>query len=396
MKITKVEPIALRVPEIKEPVDGNEDDLLVRIETDEGFEGIGEIDGPPIALAPFIRTVHPGTWWRGFEDLLVGENPLEIERIWEKMYRYSYLYGRSGLIMTVISGLDNALWDLAGKYYKQPVYRLLGGAGKRNSGVVTPYASIYPFGPTEDDVIEKCNKYVKKRGYIAVKFHNHPIGTDDEQALKFVKRAREELGDDIALMLDAAFHFETPEAIKFARSIEPFDIYFLESPLHPDNLNGYAKLSQSTSVLIASGEELTLRQQFVDLMDRGRVDIIQPDTVWVGGITEWKRIARLAHSKGVLCIPHCFRSNITLAANLHASAAVPNSPYAESPLLSSPLARELTNEKFEPGRDGRIKLPDKPGLGITLNKKTLEKYRFDVSEFRYDAPARRRSRSKAG
>ncbi len=391
MKITKVEPIVLRVPEITVPVDGNEDDLLVRIETDEGFDGIGEIDGPPLALSPFVRTVQPGTWWRGFEDILVGENPLEIERIWEKMHRYSYLYGMAGLIRTVMSGLDTALWDLAGKYYKQPVYRLLGAAGRRASGVVTPYASIFPFGPTEDDVIANCKKWVTSRGYIAAKFHNHPIGTDDKKALKFVKRARDELGDGVALMLDAAFHFETPEAITFARSIEPLNIYFLESPLHPDNLNGYAKLSQSTTVQIASGEELTMRPQFEALIDRGRVDIIQPDAIWVGGPTEWKRIARMAHSKGVLCIPHCYRSNINLAANLHSSASVPNSPYVESPISSSPLCKDLTNEKFEPGRDGRIQLSDRPGLGVTLNKKIIDKYWVDVSDFRYkDKPKRRR------
>lgn len=389
MKITKVEPIVLRFWDVPEKA-GYTDAMLVRVETDEGIEGIGEIDGPPLVQLGLIRTVHPGTWWRGLEERLVGENPLEIDRLWDKMYSHSIFYGRAGLIVSAVSGLDFAIWDIAGKHYGEPVYRLLGGRGKQGSGIITPYASVAPFGSSEEEVAKKCRELVKKAGYIAAKFHNHPMGVDDKKALRLIKRAREELGNSIAMMLDAANHYETKDAIKFARSIEPYDIYFLEAPLHCDNLEGYAKLTSSTTVQIAAGEEQTTRLQFIELMDNGMVDVIQPDPIWVGGLTECRRIVRLAQDRGVLFVPHCDKSAINYVANLHLGAAVPNCPYAESPISTPPVYKAIVNERFEPGSDGRIKLPERPGLGITLNKKLIEKYRVDISDFHYRAPTNRR------
>ncbi len=376
MKITKVEPIVLRLPsrELREFKDGNEEALLVRIETDEGIDGIGEIDAPPVAASYLIRAPPAVTWWRGFEELLLGENPLEVGYLWEKMYRESGMYGRRGLITNIISGLDIALWDIAGKHYDQPVYRLLGGGGK---GTATPYLSINPFASTEDEVRQKCRKLVKNSNYRAVKFHNHPIGVDDKRALNFVRVAREELGDDIEIMLDAANHyFEAKQAIRFAKSIEPFNIYFLEAPLLPDNLDGYAKLSGSTSIRIAAGEEQTTRFMYADLMDRGKVDVVQPDATWTGGLTECRRVGQMAYDRGILCVPHCYKSNIGLAANLHLSASLQNSPFVESPISTLPLRRDLTNEKLLPAEEGTIRLSDRPGLGVSLNKKIVERYRY--------------------
>jgi L-rhamnonate dehydratase len=390
MKITKVEVLDLRQPvaELK-PIpppssmaytgdymyyrDGCEETAVVRISTDEGIEGIGEVTTPGTVLEEIVHAPPQATWFRPWEEILVGENPLEVEYLWEKMYRESGMYGRRGLITIALSGLDCALWDITGKYYKQPVYRLLGGGG---NGAVPVYMSFNRFGKTREEIIEKCNR-VKNSNFKAVKFHNHPIGVDDKTALQFVELARKELGDDIVIMLDAAEHYHDPKAaIKFAHDIEPFDIYFLEAALEEENLEGYAKLSEASNVKIASGEGATTRWMCRDLLEKGKIDVIQPDTVWTGGITEVMRVGRIAQDMGALLIPHCYRSRVALASNLQVSAALPNSPYCECPQSPLPLARDLTNEQLEPGTDGKIHLGERPGLGVTLNEKIVQKYLY--------------------
>jgi L-alanine-DL-glutamate epimerase-like enolase superfamily enzyme len=375
MKITKVEPIVLQVR--KPGSDGDEslkDDLVVRIETDEGIEGIGECDGHPLAISNIIRA---GTFshWGCFENLLLGENPLNIEYLWQKMYDSFVNASRRGLTIWAMSGIDVALWDIAGKYYKQPVYRLLGGSGGKDA--VTPYASINSMGRNKDEVIDTCRETVRKPGYRGVKFHTDPVALHDGTQAKLVKIAREELGDEIALMLDLYMAFDTTEAIEFAKSVEPYDIYFLEAALLPDNFDGYAKLSCSTTIRIAAGEENTTRFMLTELMDRGKVDIVQADATEAGGITEVKRIARMALDRGRLYVPHCWKTNISFAANMNVVAATINSPFVEFPIMPGPIRNELTNESFKIGSDGRMKLPDRPGLGVTLNRKIVEKYRYD-------------------
>ena len=375
MKITKIEPIVLRLPEVRDVTDGTQDDLVVKIETDEnGLFGIGEVDAPPTVVKALIQAPLSHSWAKGLEQLLIGENPLNIGYLWEKLYQGSILYGRRGLTLNTLSGIDIALWDLAGKYYKVPVYRLLGG---KASNTVRPYSSIYPFAKSRDEVIEKCNKLVLKQHFTAVKFQCEPIGVDNDKAVEFVKLAREELGDKIDIALDACMVFDTKAAIKFAGLMEPFDIYFIEAALHPDNLEGYGKLSASTSIKIAAGEEQTSRFMFLDLMDRGQVDIVQPDVSRAGGLSETKRVADLANDRGVLCIPHSFKTNIGLAASLHLSAACPNSPLCEMPQSESPLKKYLTKEKFEVNSKGLVEIPERPGLGITLDESIVEKYRYD-------------------
>jgi L-alanine-DL-glutamate epimerase-like enolase superfamily enzyme len=375
MKITNIEPIVLRLPVVKDITDGTQDDLILKIDTDEGITGIGEVDAPPTVVKALMKAPLSHSWARGLEQLLIGEDPLNIGYLWQKLYEGSILYGRRGLVINALSGIDIALWDIAGKFYGVPIYRLLGGS---STGSVTPYSSIYPFARTEEEVVTKCKKLVTRPGFRAVKFQCEPIGVDDKKALKFVKRAREELGDAVEIMLDACMCYDTKGAIRFARSLEVYDIYFLEAALHPDNLTGYAKLSAATSVRIAAGEEQTSRLMYIDLMDKGKVDVIQPDVTRTGGLTESKRIAELAQDRGVLCIPHCYKTNIGLSATLHLSAAMSNSPFAEYPQSTSPLRHDLTNEQFELDGHGKIRLSNRPGLGISLNQKTVEKYRYEA------------------
>ncbi len=388
MKITKVEVMVLRMPDSemkKVPTnlfstteylyyrDGNEEAALIRIETDEGIEGIGELSTLGTVVESVIHAPPQSTWWRAWDEILVGQDPLEVGYLWDRMYRESGMYGGRGFITTVMSGIDCALWDIAGKVRQAASIQ---APRRGRGGTATPYMSFSRFGKTEEEIIERCEK-VKRSNYRAVKFHNHPIGMDDKKALKFVELARHQLGDGIDMMLDAAEHYhDAKEAIKFAHGIEPFNPYFFEAALSEDDLEGYAKLSDATPVKIAAGEGQTTRYMCRELLEKGKIDILQPDTNWSGGITELMRMGRMANDMGRLLIPHTYKSYVGLASNLHVSASLPNSPYCEAPTSPLPLAVNLTNEKIVPEADGKIHLSERPGLGVTLNKETVEKYRF--------------------
>ena len=375
MKITKVEPIVLRVPGAKSSDTdvGLIDDLVVRVETDEGIHGIGECDGHPMVISSIIRgSTFPH--WGDFEQLLIGENPLNIGYLWEKMYNSFANSGRRGLSIWALSGIDVALWDIAGKYHKQPVYQLLGGSGGKDA--VTPYASLNSLGANTDEVIQTCRESIKKPGYRAAKVHTDPKALRDGRMAQFVKTAREELGDEIPLMLDLYMALDANEAIRFAKSVEPYNIGFIEAALQPDNLDGYAKLSYSTTIDIAAGEEQTTRFMLTELMDRGKVDIVQADATEAGGITEVKRVAGLAHDRGRKYIPHCWKTSISFAANMNVVASTINAPYVEFPIIPGVLRNRLTNESFKIDSSGRIKLPERPGLGVTLNEDVVQEYRY--------------------
>ncbi|MDA4123060.1 MAG: mandelate racemase/muconate lactonizing enzyme family protein [Thaumarchaeota archaeon] len=391
MKITKVEPIILQTKKTTPerhigttnlPDEGLLDDLVVRVETDSGIEGIGECDGHPIAVSALIRK---GSFvqWTGFEEVLLGEDPLNVEYLWEKMYLASEINGRRGLGIWAMSGIDIALWDIVGKYYNQPVYKLLGGAGGKDA--VVPYASHNHFATTKeeltDDFVAENLKSVKDAGFRAIKFHCYRRGLRDGSMLNMIRVAREVLGEKTAIMFDAYMGFETTEAIRFAKELEKYNVYFLEAALQPDNFDGYAKLSGSTSVKIAAGEEHTTRFMLTELMDKGKVDIVQADATEAGGITECRRIANLAHDRGKLYLPHCWKTNVSFAANLSLVASSVNSPFMEYPLMPGRIRRELTNEAFTMDSDGTIKLPERPGLGVTLNQKALDEFRYDVPRF---------------
>jgi L-rhamnonate dehydratase len=388
VKITKVEPIILQVPKrnpermsnlVQIPDEGLLDNVVVRVETDEGISGIGECDGHPLAVSALIRK---GSFlqWTGYEEVLLGEDPLKIERLWEKMYTTSEISGRRGLGIWALSGIDVALWDIAGKYHKQPVHKLLGGGEPKQK--VTPYASINEFAVTkkeltDDLVAETCRRLVKEPGYKAVKFHTYRRGLRDGSMLNMIRVARQELGDRVDLMIDAYMGFETDEAIDFAKNLERYNVYFLEAALKPDNIDGYAKLSRSTEINIAAGEEHTTRFMLTDLMDRGGIDIVQADATEAGGITECRRIAALAAERGKLYLPHSWKTNISFAANLSLVAASANSPYMEHAIMPGRLRNELTKESFKMDGDGRMQVPDTPGLGISLNEDIVEQYRFN-------------------
>jgi L-alanine-DL-glutamate epimerase-like enolase superfamily enzyme len=305
--------------------------------------------------------------------IVLDENPLDIDRIWRKLYTRTLMAGRRGLGINVIGAIDMALWDIAGKYYGQPVWRLMGGLQKESA---LPYASL-PTLQRFDDVEEKLLKhqvsFARSRGFKAIKFEE--LVNSRKRDIEAVRLARETAGDDIDLMLDAYYcwpDFRT--ASEAIRELESFKPYFVETPLPVDDLIGMSKLVDKSSIRIASGELLTTINEFVELIDIGRVDIAQPDIGRVGGLSEARRIADYARLRGVQVIPHCWKTGISIAASLHFCLATSNCPYFEflvKELAPSYLRSKLLKKEHEPN-DGSIRPPTSPGLGIELNYDIVE------------------------
>jgi L-rhamnonate dehydratase len=370
MKITAVETFYLRLPEIVERCDGTQDTLVVRIRTDAGITGVGEVDSAPLVAKAIIEAPVSHTIQRGLREVLLGENPLEIERLWDRMYEATLFFGRRGPVIHAMSGVDLALWDIAGKTFRKPVHELLGGARRR---LIRAYASSL-FGETPEATAEKAREFAEG-GFTAVKFGWTPMGMVDEATdVALVREARRGAGDGMDVMIDAGCAWDARTAIQRARRFAEYGIYWLEEPLHPDDLDGYARLSQATEVRIAAGEEESSRYSYLDLMDRGGIDVVQVDVTRCGGLTEGRRIARLAHDRKLPVVNHSFKTGINLAASLHFVATAPTGFILEYPITPSPLRDQLTREKF-PVIDGMVSIPEGPGLGVTLDEETLNRYR---------------------
>jgi L-rhamnonate dehydratase len=369
MKITAVESYYLRLPALEERCAGTQDTLEVRIRTDEGIDGIGEVDSAPLVAQAIIDAPVSHTIQRGLRAVLLGRSPLEIERLWDDMYAATLYFGRRGPVIHAMSGVDLALWDLAGKAYGKPAHELLGGA---RAGSVRAYASSL-FGATPAETRSKAEGF-RDEGFTAVKFGWSPMGADEATDVALVREARQGAGEAMDLMVDAGCIWDAKTAIRRARRFSEFGIAWLEEPLHPDDLEGYARLSAASDVSIAAGEEESSRHSYLDLMDRGRIDVVQVDVTRCGGLTEARRIARLAHDRHLPVVNHSFKTGINLAASLHFVATAPTGFILEYPISPSPLRDQLTREQF-PVVDGRVAVPQSPGLGVTLDEETLQRYR---------------------
>jgi L-alanine-DL-glutamate epimerase-like enolase superfamily enzyme len=374
VKITAVETIALADP-------GKYSMTLVRVRTDAGIDGIGQAESPSLVIDAAIRTRG------GLEDLLKGENPLDVERLWQKMYDRTGLWGRRGVTIAAIGAVETALWDIAGKLLERPVSELIWrsfATVKTPAAVaprVRPYATVYPPGSNDGEVRARLETALS-RGFRAVKFEETPGGfahgtvRDDVRVVEFVRRI---IGDDRDFLIDVQNVWrDVPRALATAKAIEPYNIYFLEAPLPADNLDAYRRLADSTSIPIAAGDwGFTTRFEFADLMERGGVDVVQPSTVRSGGISEILKIAEMAYRRGLLAVPHCWNHIVGVAAAAHIAAVTPNTPYFEYPVAfpPSPLVSGLLLPALEPEPDGWITVPRRPGLGFTLDEDVVKRYR---------------------
>jgi L-alanine-DL-glutamate epimerase-like enolase superfamily enzyme len=370
MKITNVEALYLRQRQVKKQCDSGQDALVVRVSTDAGITGIGEVDSSPMAVKGAIEGPFSHTITAGLRELILGEDPFETEYLWHKMYRQNVYSGRRGIAIHAMSGIDMALWDIKGKALGQPVWKLLGGGFHDKK--IRAYASSL-FGATPEETGLRARRF-RDRGFTAVKFGWDPMGRDEQTDIALVREARKGLGDGPDLMIDAGLVWDAKTAIQRARAFSEQRIFWLEEPLSPDDYTGYAKLSRATDVRIAAGEEESERRSYVELMDRGEIDIVQVDLARCGGFTEAMKIASLAMDRGLPVVNHGFTTYINVAAALHFLNAIPNSFIMEFVAEEETTLRdELTRQRFT-AHDGFVDIPVEPGLGIELDDNAINAY----------------------
>jgi L-alanine-DL-glutamate epimerase-like enolase superfamily enzyme len=268
-----------------------------------------------------------------------------------------------------MSGIEIALWDIVGKATKRPVHQLLGGGFRKK---FRAYASIL-FGDTPAET-ERIGRELAGKGYRAVKFGWGPMGQSEESDIAHVRAARKGIGNDVELMVDAGLCWDTATAIRRAKQFEPFNLTWLEEPLHPDNIQGYARLSAQSPMRIAAGEEICDIKEFQQMMDVGGIDVAQVDVTRVGGLARSKRIGWDSVERHRLCVNHSYKTGINIAASLHFVACLPNTHYFEYCVEQGALRLSLTKQAF-PVVDGDISVPEEPGLGIELNESIVAKYR---------------------
>ena len=387
MKISKIETYSLLIPDFdSDACSSAQDNFVVKVFTDEGLFGIGETDTNPWGVKAIINSPGTHAMGRSFADILIGKDPRNVEGLWHEMNEKTMMTSRRGLGICAMGAIDMALWDLCGKIYNQPVWKLLGGSKKE---YVTPYASLLPEGHTLADysksLVEKTKKS-KELGFKAAKLeicikgpysHNNLQIDDDREFAKIVKLCRNAVGKDMVLMADVAYAWsDWKSALNALDMVKEENLFFIETPIPIEDLEGCSKLARRTNVRIATGEMLQSRFECFETIEKGQVDVIQPDVGRVGGLTEAKRVCDYAEDKGVLVVPHCWKSAIGIAASTHLSATTLSCPYIEflpKELAESQLRKDLVLNEL-PVEDGKIILPEKPGLGIELNEEKLLQY----------------------
>jgi L-alanine-DL-glutamate epimerase-like enolase superfamily enzyme len=387
MQITDIECHVLVQPDYEvQATSSAQDDIVVEVHTDEGITGVGESDINPWIARACIEAPSTHTMGQGLKEMLIGEDPLDVERLWEKLYVGSAMNGRRGAMINSLGALDIALHDLRGKALGKPCYELLGESVR---GAVVPYASLQPevgsFDAYRDALVEWALR-AKDEGFRAAKleatfggpYRHMGIDAPMERAVEVIAAVRAAVGPEFVLMVDVQYAFpDAQTCLQIVREWREFDLFFLETPLPVDDLDGYARVVAEQPIPIAAGEWMTTRFEFLELMDRGRIAVVQPDIGRVGGLTEAKRVSDLAGERGLTVVPHLWKTGISIAAAVHLAAVTPHCAYIEflpRELSESGLRKELTVE--EPTMvEGAIPLPDKPGLGVELDREALERYR---------------------
>lgn len=374
MKITEIETIHLRVPALDADCEWGEDALIVRIHTDTGLVGLGESDSSPTVIKALIEAPKTNLYCTGLRSLLIGENPLEIGRLWQKMYWSTTYVGRRGAGIHAISAIDIALWDIAAKHYGVPLHILLGGKYRES---IPAYGTFIPVDDPQDN--GKIAKDLVAKGITSIKFGGGIFGDDPDIDYEIVRAVREAIGPDIQLQIDVASKWRTAaHALQMCKRLEPFNLNWVEEPVLADDERGYVKLGRQATQKIAGGEALTTCREFQDMLDRYEPDIIQPDITRCGGISEIRKIYDMAQMRGIQLVPHGFSTDILLAASVHFLASCEHGTLMEYSQSDSPLiaGNGLAKEPII-FKSGGLVVPDRPGLGIELDETVLEKYRVE-------------------
>ena len=340
--------------------------LIVRVRTDEGLVGSGEAWGTPELLVPHVELLT---------QIYRGQDPFDSEVLWTRAVNGNYFRGNRGALITALSGIDIALWDLMGKATGRPACKLLGGAARTRllAYASTGYIRSDPFdlhtlqGEAEAAVAE---------GFRAIKIK---IGTGRKGDVARVELVRRIAGDSVLLMVDANACYTAAEAIAVGRALEPYDIHWFEEPVPPEDLQGYAAVSQALDMAVAGGEVEFTRFNFRELISQKLLDIVQVDVCRCGGLGEARNIARMAQAWNLPLVPHAWTSGVGIAATLQFAASLPTYPYGfhepvpplfEYDRAENPLRDQLLQEPFALN-DGWNEVPQGPGLGVTLDEERL-------------------------
>ncbi|HSD34522.1 MAG TPA: mandelate racemase/muconate lactonizing enzyme family protein [Alphaproteobacteria bacterium] len=384
-KIERLEVIPLAAPvQSADDLDGTTETVVVRVFDADGRSGIGETDAPAEVVKSFLEMPTAHLWSRNMSEVLIGADPIELAANWQRMYEGVFWPGRRGLGVHALSAVDVALHDLAGRQHGVPAYKLMGGARRER---LRPYCTIYPGlarGRSVETLMAEIGRQFEAAlaaGYRAVKMEVlfYDLVTDLELA-ELIARGRRMLGEGVQMALDFGYRWRNwHDAKRVLDRIQDCDIFFAEATLQHDDLDGHARLAESSAIRICGAEAAATRWEVREWLERGKVGVVQPNITRAGGLTEIRRIAELCELLGAEVIPHGWKTGITAAAGRHFQAACPAAPLFEvvSPqVYDSLLRRELVSPEPEV-IDGTMALPEAPGLGIELNEELVQRLRTD-------------------
>ena len=374
MEIKNLETFQLSAP-LEIPFGWSQDTIssrsvgLVKITTDDGIVGWGEgCGGPSAAVVEDILA-----------PLIIGENPINRLKLWQKMFHSLYNANLAvGYGGSAISAIDTALWDITGKILGLPIYDLLGGQ-IRNSVPVYATGLYYTEGEMPTRLLAEARGYVES-GFIGMKTKIGGLKIEDD--VKRVKAIRDEIGPDIKLMVDANQAYNVSSAIRIGQKLAHLDLVWFEEPVNAQDIDGYLSVKSSLPMAIAGGENLRTRYEFQQFLSRRAYDIVQPDIINVGGISEMRNVAMTANTMGIQVNPHVWGSPIMIAASLHVASTLPPCPPSGNPepfvqetvmeydRTPSAIRDDISPETFVL-TNGRLEVPTGPGLGITVDEEAV-------------------------
>ncbi len=336
--------------------------VFVKVYTDEGIEGVGEatLEYKEKALIGAVEHI---------KEYLVGKNPLHIEKHWHDIYRDAYWRG-GAVLMSALSAVEMALWDILGKSLHVPIYQLMGG---KVQDKVRIYVNGWFAGAREPEEFAEKARLAVKRGITAMKWdpfgksYMHISNKELDKALSCVAAVREAVGKNVDLLIEGHGRFNVPTSIKIAKELEPFRPMFFEEPVPPDNLDALKEVKDRSPVAISAGERLYTRWDYRPMFDKMAADYIQEDISHAGGIMELKKIAAEAESRYIPFAPHNPSGPVANAATLQLAATCPNFCILEIMYSDVEWRKDVTNESLT-YKDGFITIPDKPGLGIEIDE----------------------------
>jgi D-arabinonate dehydratase len=363
MKITEVKTTVVSIPHlggfqdatIRHPTQGMSQ-CFVQIRTDEGLEGLGVGGGAMSAKVLIESSLKP---------LLIGQDPLAIEKLWDDMFWQVRGVGRKGIAFCAISAVDTALWDLKAKFFNVPLYKLL--------GAYTDTVPIYGSGGWThfnlDELLAEQTGYVEQ-GMKSVKMKvGKDFGRSEREDIERLAAVRAAVGDDIEVLIDANNGYYAKQAIRMAREFEPYHVGWFEEPVLADDIDCLAAVAAAIDIPVATGEHEYTKFGFRDLIARGGADIVQPDIGRVGGVTEWLKVAHLAHAFNLPVAPHAYQ-----VIHLHVACAIPNLRIVEYLGIVEEFDKIVYTEFPQPKEGMWSPDPDKPGLGLALNPEIVQKY----------------------